>query len=107
VTKHGGGDGHEVDINNSEGSGRVPKTKGGVLRDSERSPSGVIRVGLTSRLPLPVHPNQRTSLDQPDWSGLCPGCVKSLSFNLRVERLSQFRRYRKQLHSEHLSRVDN
>ena len=33
-------------------------------------------------------------------SAPAPGCVKSPSFNLRVEHLSQFRRYKNQLHCD-------
>jgi len=33
--------------------------------------ASVNRVGLASGPLFPVHPNQRTSQDQPDWFGLC------------------------------------
>src|SRR5216684_1516117 len=68
------------------------------------APSITLNPGLE---PDRLQQENASSDGEPDISALGPGCVKSLSFNLRVERLSQFRRYRKQLHSERLSRVDN
>jgi len=52
----------------------------------------------TNFIPLAPEP------DLPSESGFC---VKSPSFNLRVEHLSQFRRCRDQLHWQLLSEDDN
>jgi hypothetical protein len=54
-------------------------------------PGWVIRVVLITDRPLPVYPDQQTSLDRPGWSG---SCQQPMSVKLTADLKKKPRRYR-------------